>query len=158
MELRHVRIRVGVIVVSGSSILLVEHQKEDWSYWLIPGGGLDFGETVHECAKREMKEETNLDIELDKFLFMSESIAPDGSRHILNLFFMGKIRSDSARLRVGDDSRLKSVAFVELEDLDRIEIHPPFGPQLKQMLLDRDGQEKHAQQCLGNFWKSYPVY
>ena len=155
----NVRIRVGVLILKNNHILLVEHQKENASYWLIPGGGLDFGETVAECAKREVKEETNLDIQLGRFLFSSESIAPDGSRHVVNLFFLGYVSDESlASLEVGKEERLKSVSFIDIDELGNIELHPPFAPQLKRMIADglideRQGQDRY----LGNFWKNYPV-
>ncbi len=154
-----VRVRVGVLIVVNSQLLLVEHQKNGVTYWLIPGGGLKFGETVVECAKREIKEETNLEIDLDRFLFSSESIAPDGSRHVVNLFFLGRLCNNSLEnLKVGTEARLKSVDFIPIDELDKIELHPPFGPQLKRML--NDGLAKQTQRSdlyLGNFWKNYPV-
>ncbi len=155
----NVRVRVGVLILNDNKILLVEHQKNGVSYWLIPGGGLDFGETVVQCAKREVKEETNLDIDLGRFLFSSESIAPDGSRHVVNLFFLGHIENSCIQeLRVGEEERLKSVSFIDINELDTIELHPPFGQQLKRMLLDGLTEENsRSEQYLGNFWKNYPV-
>ncbi len=146
-----VRIRVGVVLLSGNEILLVEHQKDGKSYWLLPGGGLNYGEKIAECGRREVSEETNLEIEMGEFLFLSESIAPDGSRHILNLFFLGKITGGT--LTVGSDERLKSVAYHNFQDLDKIEVHPPMGKLLKQILLDgRISLLNHGEQYLGNLW------
>lgn len=54
-------IGVGVVVVQNGKVLLGErkgsHGTGDWS---IPGGHLEFGESVAECAKRELIEETGL--------------------------------------------------------------------------------------------------
>jgi|GEM_PF-486430 len=69
----HARIGIGVVVVNDKGqILLGKRNKTekreshkinyDWD-WSLPGGGLDFGESFEECAIREVKEETNLDIE-----------------------------------------------------------------------------------------------
>ncbi len=56
--------RVGVIVFSEDekSLLLVRHRKGNRQYWIIPGGRLEYGETFPECAVRELKEETGLDV------------------------------------------------------------------------------------------------
>lgn len=150
---RFIRIRIGVIIVRDDKILLIEHVKNGHSYWLIPGGGLNYGETIEECAKREMKEETNLDISLDRYLFSSETIAPDGSRHIVNLFFLGEINGDST-MSVGDEERLRSLAFVPVRDLEDIEFHPPIAHLIKRHLSAflSDSEERH----FGNFWESYP--
>ncbi|MGV8121120.1 MAG: NUDIX domain-containing protein [Candidatus Xenobiia bacterium LiM19] len=148
-----VRIRVAVVLLRDSKILMVEHQKDGKTYWLLPGGGLNYGEKIEECARREIKEETNLDISIGSFLFLSESIAPDGSRHLLNLFFLGEISGGS--LKVGEDIRLKSVAFKDFEELDTLEVHPPMGKLLKQILMDgRITGLESREKFLGNMWTS----
>ena len=48
------------------------------SYWILPGGGIEPGETEEDCVKREMKEETNLDVRiisvLQEDLFHKDSV------------------------------------------------------------------------------------
>ena len=38
-----IRIRIGILIVSDGKVLLIEHIKNGRSYWLIPGGGLEYG-------------------------------------------------------------------------------------------------------------------
>lgn len=147
--MEEIRVRIAVVLLSDGKVLMVEHQKDGRTYWLLPGGGLKYGEKIEECARREIKEETNLDINLGKFLFLSESIAPDGSRHILNLFFLGEITDGIPK--VGDEIRLKSLEFHSFEDLDKIDMHPPLGGLLKQALTQGFSIENGAQ-FLGNLW------
>ncbi|MCH7911024.1 MAG: NUDIX hydrolase, partial [Candidatus Hydrogenedentes bacterium] len=85
------RVRVAVVVVRGDSILLVRHQKGAASYWLLPGGGVDFGEPLAEALRREVREETCLDVRVGDLILASDSIAPDGSRHVVNLCFEGVV-------------------------------------------------------------------
>ena len=87
MEEVRPRIRVAGILIENNKILLIQHHKNNKKYWLIPGGGNDWGETTKQALVREYKEETNLDIEVDEFLFFSETISPDKERHVVNLFF-----------------------------------------------------------------------
>jgi ADP-ribose pyrophosphatase YjhB (NUDIX family) len=49
-------------VVRDDRILLIKHREKEGgrSYWILPGGGREPGETEEECIRREMKEETNL--------------------------------------------------------------------------------------------------
>ena len=48
----------AVIYNDQGEILLVKESGRDW--WDLPGGGLDYGETVHECLARELSEEVGL--------------------------------------------------------------------------------------------------
>ncbi|MFX1567359.1 MAG: NUDIX domain-containing protein [Promethearchaeota archaeon] len=57
-------------VILDDQILLIKHRhfKDGLEYWLLPGGGREEGETEEECVKREIKEETNLDIVVERLL------------------------------------------------------------------------------------------
>lgn len=81
------RVRIAGILVENGKVLMIEQEKKGNKYWLLPGGGLDFGESFEECIKREFREEAGIEVEPEKLVFISESIAPDNSRHIVNLYF-----------------------------------------------------------------------
>ena len=59
-------IRYQGAIVQNDRILLIKHMplRGGSPYWLIPGGGIEDGETEIECVRREMKEETNLVVEV----------------------------------------------------------------------------------------------
>ena len=57
----------GIILNSTNEFLLVKRSLEDSAFpgeWELPGGGIDYGETMNESLKREMKEEVGLVIEV----------------------------------------------------------------------------------------------
>ena len=60
-------------------MLLIMHRKNDSgrSYWVIPGGGIEAGESEEECVQREMQEETNLEVSVERLL-IDEPGHPDG--------------------------------------------------------------------------------
>ena len=64
-------VRCQAVIFKGNRILVLRQynyeRKEE--YWMLPGGGLEKGETEKECIIREMKEETNLDVEVNGILF-----------------------------------------------------------------------------------------
>ncbi|MBI4744869.1 MAG: NUDIX hydrolase [Actinobacteria bacterium] len=125
-----IRVRAGVVLLKEDSILLVQHAKEDKEYWLLPGGGLDFGEIAEDAAKREVKEECGFDISVVKLLFVSEAISPDGKRHILNLTFLGEITGGELGV-VCYDKRIKDIMFMPLSQIDNIKLYPNFKDELK---------------------------
>ena len=61
-------------------------------------------------------------------------------------------------MKIGDEERLKSLAFVPIDDLDKIEFHPPIGHIVKNLLKSGIVEEMiSANRHLGNFWKNFPT-
>jgi 8-oxo-dGTP diphosphatase len=140
--------RVSVVVVNDDGkILLVKHRKGTRSYWVLPGGRLEYGETFQECAVRELKEETGLDIAVDKLIFISEAIAPDRSRHIVNVYLTAHVTGGVMKL--GNEPVLAGVDFVPLSELEKATLYPPVGKQILDNLSKNFGE---AIQYLGNLW------
>ena len=62
---KDISIRVSAIIIEDSKIVLVAHKKNNDIYWLPPGGGVLFGESLHKALKRELKEELNIKVDID---------------------------------------------------------------------------------------------
>lgn len=64
-------IRYQGAIVHDEKLLLIRqrHHKTGESYWLLPGGGIEEGESEEECVEREMWEETNLRVTVERLLF-----------------------------------------------------------------------------------------
>ena len=140
--------RVSVIVLDDDgNILLVRHRKGSKQYWVLPGGRLEYGETFAECAVRELKEETGLDVVVDRMIYLSEAIAPDRSRHIVNVYVTARVTG--GKLQLGDEPVLAGVDFVPLTELQSATLYPPVG---RRILENVDKGFKPGIEYLGNLW------
>jgi 8-oxo-dGTP pyrophosphatase MutT (NUDIX family) len=63
-------IRYQGAIIKDHHILLIKHREHETgrAYWIFPGGGIEPGESEEGCVKREMKEETNLNIRIMSLL------------------------------------------------------------------------------------------
>lgn len=119
---KHPRIRVAGIVTKRDKILLVKHVRNNQAYYLLPGGGLEWGETCQEGLAREFEEELSLGVRVGDLICVNESIEPHGKRHILNLSFRARIISGT--LQVNQDRRLKGACWVDRNELMELTFYP----------------------------------
>ncbi len=67
---------VGIVVWRDEEVLLIKRGKEPFKgQWSIPGGTLEFGETLHQAALRELMEETSVTAEIAGLIDVYESVS-----------------------------------------------------------------------------------
>jgi ADP-ribose pyrophosphatase YjhB (NUDIX family) len=71
------------VLVEEESILLVRQTVNRDREWSLPGGRLEPGETLEQCLKREVREETGLEVRLNRLLYVCDRMEPD--RHTLHI-------------------------------------------------------------------------
>ncbi len=123
-------IRVGAVVARGGALLLVRHQKPERDpYWVLPGGRLEPGETIPECAEREVEEETGLSARFLGVLYVGEFLRE--GRHTVDVVVRMETDGD-AEARLGSDPEvapgseptLREVRWVGAGELGEMELLP----------------------------------
>ena len=122
-------VRVGAVVERRGALLLVRHQKPDRGpYWVLPGGRLEPGETIPECAEREVLEETGLSGRFAGVLYVSECLRE--GRHTVDVTARVEVTEGEAALgsdpevAEGSEPTLREVRWVGLEELRGTELLP----------------------------------
>jgi 8-oxo-dGTP diphosphatase len=82
-------IAADAIIEIGDRIVLIERKNIPYG-WAIPGGFVDFGETVEQAAIREAKEETSLDIELRALLGVYSRPDRDPRGQTISVVYIGR--------------------------------------------------------------------
>ena len=107
---------VGAIIVEGNRILLVKRASEpNKGMWSVPGGLVRAGEKLEEALKREVKEETGLEIEVGDLGFVSEEIIrkDDLKYHYVIIDFLAEVKG--GELKAGSDA--EDAKWVKLDEV-----------------------------------------
>lgn len=112
----------AIIEKDGKYLLMrrSEKHKTGKNQWQFPEGKLDFGENPVDALKREVKEETGLDLIDSEFLTYHSSVIefPLGAVHLIRLVFRCQIEG---KLRLSEEHRDWNYFTVEeMEDLDMV--------------------------------------
>ena len=127
------RIRVSAILRWEGRVLLIRHEKEAREVWLLPGGGVQTGESLIRALQRELWEETGLfpfgeEVPLEGPVAIVDSISPQTERyrkHVVHVIFAADV-SGSLEEVVSQDSAVRGHRAFLLRELDSIAIHPPI--------------------------------
>lgn len=131
---------VGVVCLKGDQVLLIRRgQPPRLNQWSLPGGRLEWGETLAVAALRELKEETGVDAELLGLIDVVDGVFParpgqDISRHYVMIDYAARWTGGAPV--AGDDaadarfvSRDEAMALVEWDETRRVivETYARFG-------------------------------
>jgi len=88
MESLKVRVE-GVVFHNKEKLLLAKHEKMEKSYWVLPGGVVEFGESLDFALRRELFEELGFDeVIVEDLLLVDQFVDIDHKRHIVKIAFL----------------------------------------------------------------------
>lgn len=127
------KVGVGVAVIvkhpTENKILL---QKRKGSIgantWSIPGGHLEFKEKAIDCAIRETKEETGLDVNIVEKLGYVESVFENDTKHYITLYFRAELKNPAAEPKVMEPDKCYLWKWFDIADILDGKVSPLFEP------------------------------
>ena len=115
------KLAVDCIILIDGRVLLI-HRRNPPHGWALPGGFVEYGETVEDAVRREMKEETGLELQdLRQFRVYSDP-ARDARGHVVSVVFTAR---GVGKPEAGDDA--DRYRLIDLNDVPESEIafdHP----------------------------------
>ncbi|MDJ0572861.1 MAG: NUDIX domain-containing protein [Pleurocapsa sp. MO_192.B19] len=94
----YIGVGVGAVLIEEKQILLLQRLKQpEAGHWSIPGGAVEFGETIEDALKRELKEELSINVEIVSLLGVTNHILPQSEAHWVSPVFLVKIVSGNPR-------------------------------------------------------------
>ncbi|MDD2521704.1 MAG: NUDIX domain-containing protein [Anaerolineaceae bacterium] len=129
---RKLRNSVKAVIIDDGKILLLQKDNGKGGYTVLPGGGQEFGETLHQALKREVFEEIGAKIKIGKLLHIREYFSEkhdyaleDREIHQVEFFFKCKL-VEAYKPKNGHfpDPHQKEVVWVSLDKLDEANFYP----------------------------------
>jgi 8-oxo-dGTP diphosphatase len=125
------RIRVSALLHWRDRILLCRHEKPGKEYWLLPGGGVNSGESLVDALRRELAEEVGITdtVPFEGPIAVVDSIAPVRSfaaKHVVHIIFSGDLGGRSLEAVTSADAAVRGHRLFGVGELEEIVLHPPI--------------------------------
>jgi 8-oxo-dGTP pyrophosphatase MutT (NUDIX family) len=117
--------RAGVIIIQNNQILLIHRRKNGLEYFVLPGGGVEAGETPEQAAVREAKEETGLDVILTGAFIESEDERdhnPHRYYHVAS--FLGELALGGEEAIINNPDDSYELEWHPLTNLKTLTVYP----------------------------------
>jgi ADP-ribose pyrophosphatase YjhB (NUDIX family) len=126
------RIRVSALLRWQDRILLCRHEKPGrGEYWLLPGGGVNAGESLTDALHRELHEEVGIEDEIpvEGPVALIDSISPQrafATKHVVHIIFAGDLSGRSLAAATSQDAAVRGHRLFDRVELDDVVLHPPI--------------------------------
>jgi len=118
---------VSVFLKKENKILLVKRRegKSFAGFWGLPNGRVKIGERLEDAAKREVKEETGLEVEIMEPYLITQEFHDD--HHHIVIALKGKVKG--GKLKAGSD--VEDARWFSKEELEKLKIQPTAKEQIR---------------------------
>ncbi len=114
-------VAVDAIIRKNHQLILVQRRYPPHKdKWALPGGFIELGERVEDAVRREMKEETNLDVKVERLFNVYSDPNRDPRGHMMTIVYLCSIMEGSPNILGGDDAKIAK--FFDIEEIKKINL------------------------------------
>jgi len=118
-----------VILNDEKQVLMLRHHQDDKDIWLVPGGAIESNENSVEAAVREVKEETGLDVAIERLIWHVEEVSEKRGQRFVN-FFLARITGGELNLgedpeRIEEGQVMCEIRFVSKDEMQNLSVLYP---------------------------------
>lgn len=118
---RKPKLIVGILVRNKNKYLLVKETLEGGKdYWIVPGGKVEFGESLEMAAQREIEEETGIVAKKLRFLTFWEAIFPEYNYHTVIFFY--QTTASKTKLSADIEGKVKKAKWFTLTEIKKLKL------------------------------------
>lgn len=117
------RRRAGVVILVANKVAMIKRVKSKGSYYVVPGGQMEVGETIEEAAIREAKEELGVDVELVEKLL---DIEFNGMQHYFSARIVGGEfgQGTGEEFTKGEEHGSYEAVWLDIGQVDIVDFRP----------------------------------
>lgn len=141
------KVVAGALILHKGKMLLIRSDKW-WGKWTVPGGKIEWGETIESALRREVMEEVGLDVNVMKFLGVQEAIMPREfykPAHFIMLNYLCRVNVLPGQDPVvkTDGREVREFTWVKPRDVLRLSPNlEPYAVNLIKIFLATSGEKK----------------
>lgn len=140
-----VRYSVKALIIQNNHLLVVEKLNNKGRYFVLPGGGQEFGETFCQTLKRECVEELGFSIKVINLIFVREYIGKnhdfsdmDEDVHQVEFIFSCSIKEKRINYQTERDEGQIGISWLHTESLNQHRIFPSVLKEVIRLMNDDD--------------------
>lgn len=120
--MKTIGMRVTVVVEHQGKILLIKEKKSRGEGYGLPGGKVEFLESIADAVRREVWEETGLLVEMERLLWVDERIDRAGGKHTVGIGVLARLAGNETTPIAGgvEDEQIEWAGWITLEEWSRI--------------------------------------
>ncbi|MBN8209643.1 NUDIX domain-containing protein [Bacillus sp. NTK071] len=133
------RIRAGVVIIEDRNVAFIKRVKNNETYYVLPGGGVEYGETFQQTAAREAFEELGVTVQVGPLF---ATIVDGGEQYYFTANMLcGEFGSGAGEEFARSTSGTYQAVWVPISAIDQVNIYPT---SIASLLIEMDSSEMEA--------------